>query len=224
MLALPKAWPWEAAWTTLFDSVSDPPPTLAAGPPSSPVPQTEDTSGTTGQLGPEIRHALSQSSRRSRHPQQADRWIEAKRMVTARPRPADARVHRTLKAAGCSVRRLLGPPAARVPPTKTADPARRPRSSPSCAASSGAYWEPRPDQHRRPCGITQPTAGRQLATVLTTRQRASGFAKASAVWANRRADSSRNGNAIRIDHSAPTSAVTMKTIAVNVVDRARRAE
>jgi hypothetical protein len=29
-LHLPKAWPWEAAWTALFDRVSDPPPVLAA--------------------------------------------------------------------------------------------------------------------------------------------------------------------------------------------------
>ena len=29
-LHLPKAWPWEAAWTVLFDRVSDPPPVLAA--------------------------------------------------------------------------------------------------------------------------------------------------------------------------------------------------
>src|SRR3954451_296527 len=29
-LHLPKAWPWEAAWTALFDRVSDPPPVLAS--------------------------------------------------------------------------------------------------------------------------------------------------------------------------------------------------
>ena len=29
-LHLPRAWPWETAWTTLFDRVSDPPPVLAA--------------------------------------------------------------------------------------------------------------------------------------------------------------------------------------------------
>ena len=29
-LHLPKAWPWETAWTALFDRVSDPPPALAA--------------------------------------------------------------------------------------------------------------------------------------------------------------------------------------------------
>ncbi|MCA1703160.1 MAG: IS1380 family transposase [Actinobacteria bacterium] len=29
-LHLPRAWPWEAAWTALFDRVSDPPPVLAA--------------------------------------------------------------------------------------------------------------------------------------------------------------------------------------------------
>jgi hypothetical protein len=29
-LHLPQAWPWEAAWTALFDRVSDPPPVLAA--------------------------------------------------------------------------------------------------------------------------------------------------------------------------------------------------
>jgi len=29
-LHLPKSWPWEAAWTALFDRVSDPPPVLAA--------------------------------------------------------------------------------------------------------------------------------------------------------------------------------------------------
>jgi hypothetical protein len=29
-LHLPKAWPWEVAWTALFDRVSDPPPVLAA--------------------------------------------------------------------------------------------------------------------------------------------------------------------------------------------------
>lgn len=29
-LHLSKAWPWETAWTTLFDRVSDPPPVLAA--------------------------------------------------------------------------------------------------------------------------------------------------------------------------------------------------
>lgn len=29
-LHLPKSWPWETAWTTLFDRVSDPPPVLAA--------------------------------------------------------------------------------------------------------------------------------------------------------------------------------------------------
>ena len=29
-LHLPKAWPWETAWTTLFDRVADPPPVLAA--------------------------------------------------------------------------------------------------------------------------------------------------------------------------------------------------
>ena len=27
---LPQAWPWETAWTVLFDRVSDPPPALAA--------------------------------------------------------------------------------------------------------------------------------------------------------------------------------------------------
>ena len=27
---LPAAWPWQTAWTALFDSVSDPPSTLAA--------------------------------------------------------------------------------------------------------------------------------------------------------------------------------------------------
>ena len=27
---LPQAWPWEIAWTALFDRVSDPPPVLAA--------------------------------------------------------------------------------------------------------------------------------------------------------------------------------------------------
>jgi hypothetical protein len=27
---LPKAWPWETAWTALFDWVSDPPPVPAA--------------------------------------------------------------------------------------------------------------------------------------------------------------------------------------------------
>ena len=34
-LHLPQAWPWENAWTALFDRVSDPPPVLAADPPSS---------------------------------------------------------------------------------------------------------------------------------------------------------------------------------------------
>jgi len=29
-LHLPQAWPWETAWTALFDRVSDPPPALAA--------------------------------------------------------------------------------------------------------------------------------------------------------------------------------------------------
>ena len=29
-LHLPKAWPWETAWTALFTRVSDPPPLLAA--------------------------------------------------------------------------------------------------------------------------------------------------------------------------------------------------
>ena len=29
-LHLPHAWPWETAWTALFDRVSDPPPVLAA--------------------------------------------------------------------------------------------------------------------------------------------------------------------------------------------------
>ena len=29
-LHLPQAWPWETAWTALFDRVSDPPPVLAA--------------------------------------------------------------------------------------------------------------------------------------------------------------------------------------------------
>jgi hypothetical protein len=29
-LHLPKSWPWEAAWTALFDRVCDPPPVLAA--------------------------------------------------------------------------------------------------------------------------------------------------------------------------------------------------
>ena len=29
-LHLPQAWPWERAWTALFDRVSDPPPVLAA--------------------------------------------------------------------------------------------------------------------------------------------------------------------------------------------------
>ena len=29
-LHLPRAWPWEAAWTALFDRVSDPPHLLAA--------------------------------------------------------------------------------------------------------------------------------------------------------------------------------------------------
>jgi hypothetical protein len=29
-LHLPESWPWQTAWTTLFDRVSDPPPALAA--------------------------------------------------------------------------------------------------------------------------------------------------------------------------------------------------
>jgi Transposase DDE domain group 1 len=29
-LHLPHAWPWETAWTELFDRVSDPPPAIAA--------------------------------------------------------------------------------------------------------------------------------------------------------------------------------------------------
>ena len=29
-LHLPQAWPWESAWTALFDRVSDPPPARAA--------------------------------------------------------------------------------------------------------------------------------------------------------------------------------------------------
>jgi hypothetical protein len=29
-LHLPRAWPWEHAWTTLFDRVSDPPTPLTA--------------------------------------------------------------------------------------------------------------------------------------------------------------------------------------------------
>ena len=29
-LHLPESWPWEFAWTALFDRVSDPPPALAA--------------------------------------------------------------------------------------------------------------------------------------------------------------------------------------------------
>ena len=99
-LHLPRAWPWETAWTALFDRVSDPPPPTRPDHPAAIPAQSDDH---MEHPDSEVRPTSTPSpltawQPRSRDDHQADRWIEAKQFA----RSLDARSGGDSKVSSCT--------------------------------------------------------------------------------------------------------------------------
>ncbi len=87
-LHLPTAWPWQTAWTALFDRVSDPPARLASRPPSRESDARHQHVEHPRQRGPAVLHALHHAGsdfaghRRTRR-SSVDRGLERSVGITA---------------------------------------------------------------------------------------------------------------------------------------------